>query len=153
MLIPLLRRILASPLSPSRSIVTQVIKFGTVGVSNTLVDYAVYVFLTRLIPFFRLENHFLYANFISFSIAVSNSYYWNRRWTFRDSSSDLTRQFSKFFLVNVIGFGLNETTLFLLVRYAGFHDLIAKAFAIAVALGSNFLFSRFWVFPKGVVKT
>lgn len=55
--------------------ITTLVRFGTVGAGNTLVDFVVFFLLTSLhIPY-------LSAQLFSYSAGVANIYIWNRTWT------------------------------------------------------------------------
>lgn len=55
----------------------QIIKFGIVGVSNTLISLAVYQLALN-----ALGLHYLAANALGLVISVVNAYYWNNRCVF-----------------------------------------------------------------------
>ncbi len=126
--------------------IRQFMRFGIVGLANTAVDFGIFTFLTRVVKPFN--THYLVANVISFSIAVTNSYFLNKYWTFRDKGRLSLTQFPKFLLSNVVALGFNEFVLFALVSYAGLYDLLAKAFAIGVSLFWNFFVNKYWVFRQ-----
>lgn len=124
----------------------QFYKFSVVGVINTLIDFSVFVLLTRLITFFG--GHVLYANVISFSFAVSNSYIFNRRWTFRSRDQERVRQYIKFFVINLTGLGVNTGFLYLFVYHFHLYDILSKALAIVITLFWNFFLNKWLVFKK-----
>ena len=62
-----------------KALFVQAVKFGLVGVINTLVDYLSYTLLL-FIPFFA-ENYVL-AQIIGYSLGLCNSLVLNKRWTF-----------------------------------------------------------------------
>jgi putative flippase GtrA len=63
----------------------QAAKFGLVGISNTVIDFVVLQTLTR---FFNVPLNLTYlAKFFSGSLAMINSFYWNRRWVFKSQAS------------------------------------------------------------------
>jgi putative flippase GtrA len=66
--------------APKTTIVKQGAKFGVVGISNTVIDYTLFIVLSRLfnVP---LDKVYL-VKFFSGSVALINSFYWNRRWVF-----------------------------------------------------------------------
>ena len=124
--------------------VRQFVKFGLVGVTNTTIDYTLYLALTRSLSFF--QEHFLLANLISFVVAVTNSYFINKYWTFRDQGRWEYIQFSKFVLINAVALVIVELALFILVTHAGMYDLFAKAVAVVIAMFWNFFMNKHWAF-------
>ena len=54
----------------------QFVKFGIVGLSNTLISYVVYV------AGVRFGMHYLLASILGFVISVLNSFYWNNKYVF-----------------------------------------------------------------------
>ena len=60
-----------------KSEICQFIKFGLVGISNTLVAYVTYSLCVYI------GIHYLIANAIGFFISVLNAYYWSDRFVFK----------------------------------------------------------------------
>jgi len=136
----------------SSPIAKEVIKFGIVGVANTCIDFSVYILLTRTIGFFG--RYLILANIISFLVAVTNSYYWNRRWTFRSNDAKRVSQYSKFLIVNLFGMAINTGVLSLLVYKGHLYDVFAKICAVVVAMFWNYIINKIWVFrTKGNLPT
>jgi putative flippase GtrA len=81
----------------------QFIKYCTVGLSNFSVDAAISYALT-----FGLHLQPLWLpNTISFVTAATNSFYWNRRWTFAAASrDDVHRKYLLFVAINTVGLGI-----------------------------------------------
>lgn len=123
--------------------IRQFIKFAIVGVSNTVIDFSLYLMFTRW-----LGLYFLLANAFSFILAASWSYIINKRWTFRDSSQRTVRQFFTFMIVSVVGLGLNEAAVSLAVYVFHLHDVTAKLIAVVVVVFWNFLANRTWTFTE-----
>lgn len=136
-----LKKLGQHPFIAQRPFIKQFIKFGLVGVMNTMIDYTIYAAL-----FYVVHVHYLLANIISFSVAVSNSYILNRRWTFRSDHPAWRTEAAKFIVVNIIGLGLSEILLFLQVDHLHISKLLAKLFAIVVVLFWNYVGTRFWAF-------
>lgn len=126
-----------------RPSVRQFVKFGTVGATNTLVDFGLYLLLTHSLHIF-----YLLANIFSYLIATVNSFYLNRRWTFRSNDPAWHKEMVKFVTVTGIGFGLNEGLLYFFVDRAHFHILTGKIFAVLIVLAWNYLLNRHWTFRK-----
>jgi len=124
-----------------KKIVRQFIKFCLVGAVNTLIDYSVYIGLTR-----GLGIYFLYANICSILVAMSFSFVFNKYWTFRNYHHDIKGQYLKFFAVNTVYFLLNNAIFYILVTYLLVFDLFAKIIAIIIGLSWNFMANRHWTF-------
>ncbi len=125
------------------AVVRQFIKFSIVGVVNTINSSVVYWIATR--PFHIKP---LIANAISFTIATSLSYLLNKTWTFRDAAARSTRQYSLFYLINLVGFVISETMLYILHIRLGVHDFIAFMSGVVIAMFWNFNANRAWTFRR-----
>jgi len=74
------------------------IKFAIVGISGTVVDFAIF----NLLIFLNFPS--LLASSISFITAVFNNFFWNRHWTYPESKVHSTSsQFIKFSIVSAAG--------------------------------------------------
>lgn len=130
--------------------IKQIIKFSFVGIINTLIDFGV---LNLLIQIFHWSV--LPANTLSFSLAVTNSYFLNKYWTFRDSMPVNVRQFSGFILISLVGLGLSNLLIYYGIQFIETHEFnfsyawqynIAKGISAAIVLLWNFITSKFWIF-------
>jgi len=137
-------------------IVWQAAKFLLVGALNTFIDLGV---LNLLILISGIASGGLYSVFkgISFAIAVINSYFWNKFWTFKRSKTTAPgKEFLQFFIVSVIGFSINVGAASLVVNVIGPQfGLIAEVWAnigaiVAALCGMvwNFLGYKFIVFKS-----
>lgn len=126
--------------------IIQFTKFVIVGFSNLFIDFSIYLLLTRLADF-----HYLWANILSFTAATINSFFLNKKWTFRNTNRDYHRQYAKFYLVSGIGLGLNQLILFVLIESWHFYDILAKCVAVVIVTFWNFLGNRFWTFREAAV--
>lgn len=122
----------------------QALKFGVVGVINTIIDFSVYNILIVYALFPVLG-----ANTISFTLAVINSFFLNKFWTFGSRSRhNITAQFIKFVLVSLVGLLLSNLTVYVTNIQLDWHYNIAKVISIAVVLVWNFLGYKLLVFKK-----
>lgn len=124
-------------------IIWQFIKFCLVGVSNTAVDFMVYIFLTRIFHLF-----FILANIIAFTVACTWSFFINKRWTFKYQGEELRKRYLTFYIANVLGITIQTSMLYFFTRYFGYYDLYAKFIGVGCAAGVTFSLSKFWVFGK-----
>lgn len=113
---------------------------------NTILDFTIYTTLTRGWSFWR--SHYLLANALSFTIVVTWSFVWNKRWTFRDRSPCHGRQYVTFVGVTIGGLGLAEGALAVGVHWFRLPDLLAKVTAGPLVVVWNFLAYRFLAFPN-----
>jgi putative flippase GtrA len=92
--------------------------------------------------------HYLLAATISFLVAVTSNYTWNRLWTFRDQRGHLGVQGMRFFLVSVVALGVNLVALDLLVHVGGLGKFLANAIAIPLVTPLNFVGNKLWSFRR-----
>lgn len=131
----------------------QFLKFSTVGLLNSAIDFAVLNLLSYLTGIYA-GPRIAALNAVAFSVAVLNSYAWNKRWTFRHPGAAHTAEFSKFFFVNVCGAGLNSGIVYAITTFvapvAGLHPQVwlnvAKIAALPVSTLWNFLGAKHFIF-------
>lgn len=89
--------------------VVQFIKFGLVGVINTLVDLVVLTILIKINPRGRKGRLYTLFKSLSFIVANINSYILNRSWTFaaERAGKSTSVEFSQYFAVSVVGMFIN----------------------------------------------
>jgi putative flippase GtrA len=129
-----LRRAFGAPL------IVQFVKFGTVGVSNTLLTFVVYTVLLKVFGVWYLA-----ASAIGFLTGAVNGFLWNRRWTFKEHVGDALTPI-RWGVVQGCGLGLNVGILYLLVDGARVDKLVSQAVATAVVTVLTFLANRAWTF-------
>ena len=124
--------------------VKQVVKFLSVGVVNTILDISVYIILTRLVPFFSI--HKVWAKGVSFIVGVTNSFIFNRAWTFRSTVG--LSSFLPFIMVSIASLGINTGVMYVLYESMSVNEFIALGIATAATLSWNFITSKFLVFRE-----
>ena len=118
----------------------QFFKFGIVGISNTLLTFAVYTLLLKVFGVWYLA-----ASAIGFGAGTVNSFLLNRRWTFRGHVGDALTPL-RWTVVQCGGLGVNEGLLYVFVHDARVDKLLSQAFATAVVTITTFLANRAWTF-------
>jgi putative flippase GtrA len=118
----------------------QLAKFCIVGASGYAINLAVYTALLQWAGF-----HYLGSAFLSFLVAVSNNYWWNRHWTFRGDRGHFAYQGMRFGAVAVVALGANLGLLRGLVAL-GVGKIVAQAIAIVAVTPLNFVGNKLWSF-------
>lgn len=121
-------------------VLVQFIKFGIVGISNTLLTFAVYTLLLKVFGVW-----YLLASAIGFIAGATNGFILNRKWTFADHVGDSLTPV-RWGIVQGCGLGINELLLYLFVDGAHLDKLLAQAFATAVVTVTTFFVNRAWTF-------
>jgi len=134
------------------------LKFAFVGVTGAVVDFGI-LNLLRLV----FEIPLVWAQAISFTVAVVNNFLWNRFWTYPDSRSKKTsHQLIQFFIINTIGIiirtplisWLDKMILILLdrleVKLRIVNYILSQNFALAISIGIimlwNYFANRYWTY-------
>ena len=121
-------------------LIVKFLKFCVVGFSGMVVDFST----TWLCKEKFGWNKYL-SNSIGFVLAATNNYLWNRLWTFQSTNTDIPVEYGKFFLISVIGLGINNLVVYLLHGKLKLNFYFAEIFAIAVVtvwnFGMNYLFT------------
>lgn len=125
-----------------QSKIPPVLRFATVGLANSAVDFAVFSALHL-----GLAVAIVPANIIAYAAAACFSYFANSRWTFagRKERRNIW-DFVRFQIVNLIGLALATTVLVVLAGYMPV--LLAKLCAIAVSFTWSFSVLNLVVWPK-----
>lgn len=119
----------------------KVIRFGMVGVVNTVIDLVLFSLLVQgaalaVVP----------ANILSYGTGIVNSFLMNRAWTFSDRSRGkaLLKSFSLFVGINLLGLALS--TLLVLLFSQVMDPILAKVTSVPLVFVWNYLASRHLAF-------
>ena len=110
-----------------------VVRFGIVGASGMVVDFAVTWLCTE-----KLRWNKYVSNSLGFVIAATNNYVWNRLWTFESQSEAVGREYLSFLIISVIGLGLNNLIIYLLHDKLRLNFYLSKLIAIGCVTLWNF---------------
>ena len=123
----------------------QFIKFGLVGVSNTIVS----TLFMYLCLYFNL--HYIAANAIGFFAGTINSFILNSKFVFHTSTADPVQQFKsciKTFISYGIAFLLSSFLLYIWIDVLSISKYIAPLINICITTPLNFILNKFWAFKK-----
>jgi putative flippase GtrA len=128
-------------------VLMQFVKFGIVGISNTLITFALYTLLLKVFGVWYLA-----AAAIGFVAGAVNGFLLNRRWTFREHIGDSLTPV-RWMIVQGCGLAANEGLLYLLVHDARLDKLLAQALVMGIVTVTTFAANRAWTFraqaPEG----
>jgi putative flippase GtrA len=120
--------------------VAQFVKFGIVGVSNTVLSFAVYALLLKVFGVWYVA-----ASGIGFAVGAVNGFLLNRRWTFKEHVGDALTPV-RWGVVQSCGLGLNLGLVYVFVSDAGLDKLVGQACATAIVTVLAFFANRAWTF-------
>ncbi len=148
-----------TPLPTKGQLRAEAWRFVLVGIVNTVVDLGVLNLLILVTHTGERGLHFMLIKTTSFMVAVMNSYFLNRSWTFRATGrqKSLVRSGSQFLIVSLIGAVVNVGTASYVATFvpplAGLEKLWPSAAALVGTAGSfiwNFIGYKYIVFtPRG----
>lgn len=150
--------------------IKQFIKFGLVGLSNTLISEVVYAVIVCL------KGHYLFASTTGFMLSIFNAYYWNNRYVFKEDESLEKRVWWKVLIKTFIAYlwGFLANLLLLILWIDVLHianymeplarllnqwnisfldagvlgDLFAEYINLVLVLPMNYLVNKLWAFRQ-----
>lgn len=148
----------------------QFIKFGLVGVSNTLISEAIYIVIILF------HGNYIVASVTGFVISVLNAYYWNNKYVFKENPAGEKRIWWKVLLKTYMayagGFLLNLGLLFfwidlihierymeplqdILMNIAKIEleievlgSLVAEGISLILTIPINFCVNKYWTYRQ-----
>ena len=130
----------------------QFVKFGIVGVSNTVISYVLYagsLFVFQKLGIFP-KGDYLLAQVIAFVLSVLWSFYWNNKMVFVLKEGE-TRSIWKSLLKTYVSYSftglfLNSVLLILWVQVCHMSEFIAPVINLPISVPLNFIINKFWAF-------
>ncbi len=148
----------------------QFIKFGLVGILNTLISEIIYIIVVCL------GGHYALACFLGFVISVLNAYYWGNRYVFKHQDGEEPRVWWKVLIKTYVaylgGFVLDIVLLFLWIDVLHISnymqsivelfyrigirsidtqmmgELVAKVINIVTIVPINFIVNKYWAYKQ-----
>ena len=123
----------------------QFVRFAVVGLSNSLISYAVYMLCIKL------GLHYQLANFLGFSISVVNAFYWSNKYVFTEGREErsLIKTFIKTY-ISYAGTGLVLAALLLIlwVDILKLPEFVGPILNLCITVPLNFFINKFWAYRK-----
>lgn len=124
----------------------QFIKFGLVGISNTIVFYITYCLLIFL------GFHYLIASLLGFLFGVLNSFYFNNKFVFKKGKLEARNPWLVL-IKTLISYGLTSYVigsilLVLFIEGLGISKYIAPFLGLMVKIPLNFILNKNWAYKS-----
>jgi dolichol-phosphate mannosyltransferase len=128
-------------------VLAEIVQYGLVGLSGLAVDLLAFTCLMRL---FGVPH--LLSRAISFVVAATWNWAWNRRFTFECARTPRQLpQWTAFLAVSALGFLVNWGVYYLLTKHSDFffaQKELALCVGVVVGFAFNYLGSRYYVFRR-----
>ena len=121
----------------------QFVMFALIGCLNTALHFIVFLLFFRggILPM-------LLASTVGYCAGLVNSYFLNRRFTFKVEPGSGGSEFVRFVVVNLIALLLNLAVLQFLTSVYAVWPEIAQLVAIGASLVFNFTGNKYWTFGR-----
>lgn len=119
-----------------------IIKFSIVGVSNTLLNFVIFILLNNI------GINYILASIIAYSISIINSYFWNSRLVFKYDNKNKKSILIKFIILNLIGLSINAVLMATLVGVLAIKKIVAMFIVSLLVMCINYILNKIWVFKK-----
>ena len=131
--------------NPKYAPYTQFVKFGIVGVGNTLISLVTY-----WLCFYGFGWYYQISNVLSFLVSVTNAYYWNSRYVFKNGRDYHFREHLRAYFKAMISYGstflLSTALLTLWVEVCGINAGLAPLINLLITIPLNFFLNKHWAF-------
>lgn len=131
----------------------QFIKFGIVGVSNTLVSYLLNLLCLFVLDKYHVVCDYVIANMVAFVLSVLWSFYWNERFVFTKQNEDyksnkFVRLLKMYLSYGFTGIILNNILSFVWISVLGISKVIAPLINSAIGVPINYVINKKWTFEE-----
>ena len=132
--------------------VMQFVRFGMVGVSNTVISYVLYA--GGLLSFRALgifgQSDYIVAQFVAFVLSVLWSFYWNNKFVFtlqNGETRSIWKALAKTYIsYSFTGLFLSSMLLIFFVQVMHISEFVAPVLNLCLSVPINFMINKFWAF-------
>ena len=134
-----------------RPALTQFFRYCFIGLTNTFLNYFLYVVSLNLIRAAKsgMEYDYMAASIVSFSLCVFWSFFWNSRYVFQDGRENrkwAVALLKMYLAYSVSGILLNNLLLYLYISVLGISVYIAPILSLLICVPVNFVMNKYWAF-------
>lgn len=130
----------------------QFIKFCLVGITNTVLSYALNVAVLFLLRPLAIPFDYVIANLVAFLLSVAWSFFWNSRFVFRTASAGrygklkmLLKTYAAYAFTGIL---LNNILSWIWIEKLSVSKYLAPLINLIVSVPVNFLINKFWAFKE-----
>ncbi|MCR5461362.1 MAG: GtrA family protein [Acetatifactor sp.] len=128
----------------------QFVKFCVIGVSNTLLSYALNMLTLWLLKPLGLSWDYYVGNLVGFVLSVLWSFYWNNRlvFTLEDGQKrNLGKALLKTYLAySVSGIFITNLGSYVWIEILGISKIVAPILNLIISVPINYVINKFWAF-------
>lgn len=144
-------RLVRIELSEARAeTLVQFVKFCCIGVTNTAVNYGIYVLVLALLRRFELSWDYIAGNTVAFFLSVLWSFCWNSRFVFSlkgKRKTDWLKALLKTYISYAFtGIVLNNILSAVWIDMLGLSKYVAPLLNLVISTPVNFLINKKWAF-------
>ena len=122
-------------------LILKFIKYCIVGASGVVCDFSTTWLLKEK---FRVDKYV--ANSCGFVLAATSNYILNRIWTFESSNDKITSEYLSFFVISLVGIGINNLIIMILNDKLKLNFYLSKSIAIIIVTIWNFIMNFLFTF-------
>ena len=129
-----------------KALLIQFVKFGLVGVSNTLVSWACYYFILWID-----DDLYMVGSIVGTVVSIANAFFCNDRFVFEVKKNDVKSKLKRLGKTYVSYGGtslLGMALLWIEVTVFGLSKVWAPPINLIITIPLNFLINKFWTFKK-----
>ena len=129
----------------------QFVKFGLIGVTNTLLSYGIYIFVIWILTPFNISFDYIIGSVLGFILSVLWSFFWNNKLVFNEGAEkrNILKSLLKTYLsYAATGLVLANILLYVFVDVLGIHKSVAPFISLLITVPLNFILNKYWAFRK-----
>ena len=143
----LFHRLGANDRIEQKALIIQFVKFGLVGISNTVVSWICYYVILWID-----DDLYMLGSLVGTVVSIANAFFWNDRFVFKGKEDDLKSRLKRLGKTYVSYGGTSLLSMLLLwieVQLFGVNKVIAPVVNLLITIPLNFLINKFWTFRNG----
>jgi putative flippase GtrA len=117
------------------------VKFCIVGFSGVFVDFGITFFCKEIL---KIQKYI--SNSLGFVMAASSNYIMNRIWTFHSTNPNVALEFTRFFIIALIGLVINLLVIWAMTGKFKVNFYLSKLVATVIVTLWNFLINAYYTF-------